>query len=126
LPNNEKNEEEIEKNYFTRYTNSTGIKWDLEEKALFKSYFEKRLRVVTGGIEEVEGKEEEGTGNTEEVKISKFIKYPFERYVITLELSPNNEFIGISEVTLNRDFRSFREKIASVKSVDAEDLHFEE
>lgn len=126
MPNNEKNEEEIEKNYFTRYTNSTGIKWDLEEKALFKSYFEKRLRVVTGGIEEVEGKEEEGTGNTEEVKISKFIKYPFERYVITLELSPNNEFIGISEVTLNRDFRSFREKIASVKSVDAEDLHFEE
>lgn len=126
MPNNEKNEEEIEKNYFTRYTNSTGIKWDLEEKALFKLYFEKRLRVVTGGIEEVEGKEEEGTGNTEEVKISKFIKYPFERYVITLELSSNNEFIGISEVTLNRDFRSFREKIASVKSVDAEDLHFEE
>ena len=126
MPNNEKNEEEIEKNYFTRYTNSTGFKWDLEEKALFKLYFEKRLRFVTGDIEEVEGKEEEGTGNTEEVKISKFIKYPFERYVITLELSPNNEFIGISEVTLNRDFRSFREKIASVKSVDAEDLHFEE
>lgn len=126
MPNNEKNEEEIEKNYFTRYTNSTGIKWDLEEKALFKLYFEKRLRFVTGDIEKVEGKEEEGTGNTEEVKISKFIKYPFERYVITLELSPNNEFIGISEVTLNRDFRSFREKIASVKSVDAEDLHFEE
>ncbi len=126
MPNNEKNEGEIEKNYFTRYTNSTGFKWDLEEKALFKLYFEKRLRFVTGDIEEVEGKEEEGTGNTEEVKISKFIKYPFERYVITLELSPNNEFIGISEVTLNRDFRSFREKIASVKSVDAEDLHFEE
>lgn len=108
----EENEEEIERNPFTFSINWTGIRDDLEERLSPLFQIRKRL--------------EEATGSREEIKSNKFIKYPFDRYIITIELSPNNEFIGITQITLNKDFRSYLEKIKTEKILNIEDYNIEE
>ena len=42
----------------------------------------------------------------------KTIVYPFGKYQITIKLSLNNEFIGILEVKVNKDFLSYRQNIS--------------
>lgn len=68
----------------------------------------------------------ESTGIVDEPKQIKFIKYPFDRYKITVAVSSNNEFIGITEVQLNEDFRNYKQKHISQTSLNVEDFYFEE
>lgn len=58
----------------------------------------------------------EGTGaHVEETQINtKIIGYPFGRYNIKVQLSENNEFLGIEEIELMRDFLSDKQKISFV------------
>jgi len=51
-----------------------------------------------------------GTGG--HTKDFKEIVYPFHKYEITVKVSPNNEFIGISKVKVNKDFRSYKQKVS--------------
>lgn len=68
----------------------------------------------------------ESTGIIDEPVSIKFIKYPFDRYNITVAISSNNEFIGITEVQLNEDFRSYKLKRTSQFSAEVEDFYFKE
>jgi hypothetical protein len=51
-----------------------------------------------------------GTGSHEGPDEYKIIVYPFDRYEIKVKLTPANEFVGIVEVSLNKDFLSYRQK----------------
>ena len=94
------------------YISSTGLKWEeLQEE-------------ISGFI--FSGKKSELTGSIEEIKSSKFMKYPFDRYIVTVELSPNNEFLGITEIQLNKDFRDYKAKKHSQISLNIEEFYSEE
>lgn len=69
--------------------------------------------------------QKEGTGSREVTKEYKEIVYPFGKYQITVRLSPGNEFIGISEVKVNRDFLSYKQKMISKGFHDVEEFYRE-
>lgn len=57
---------------------------------------------------------------------TKFIVYPFGKYEITVELTSTNEFLGIVEVKVNKDFRSYSQRITSTKVHDVEEYYKDE
>ncbi|MHA1195341.1 MAG: hypothetical protein ACTSRH_02455 [Promethearchaeota archaeon] len=67
------------------------------------------------------------TGIVNEPKSNKkIIKYPFDRYIVTIELTPDNKFLGIREIQLNKDFRNYSQKKQSQISFNIEQYYFEE
>ena len=71
-------------------------------------------------------KDAEITGDIGEPKSTKIIKYTFDRYVVTIEISSKNEFLGITEIQLNKDFRNYKQKKESQITFDVEQYYFEE
>jgi len=67
----------------------------------------------------------QGTGSHEKFDDSKIILYPFDKYQIKIKLSPSNEFIGIVEVKINKDFLSHKQKITSQGFLDVEEYYQE-
>jgi len=53
------------------------------------------------------------------------IVYPFGKYEVTVELSPDNKFIGISEIKVNKDFRSYKQRIVSKGFHDVDEFYKE-
>ncbi len=51
-----------------------------------------------------------GTGSTS-TKDFVTLEYPFERYVITVKLTSDGRFVGIEEVRINQDFRSYKQSV---------------
>lgn len=73
-----------------------------------------------------ENLKKEGTGNHEVPKKPKEYKevvYPFDKYEIRVRLSHTNEFIGIVEVKVNKDFLSYKQKITSKGFHDVEEFY---
>ena len=50
------------------------------------------------------------TSKAEEGYIIRII--PFEQYLISVKLTQDERFVGILEIAVNKDFRSFRHKIS--------------
>jgi len=50
-----------------------------------------------------------------------FIEYPIGAFTATVQLSPKGEFVGIVEIKVNKDFRNFRQKIATKVHPDVAD-----
>lgn len=69
--------------------------------------------------------EKEETGGHEAQEEHKIIVYPFDRYQIKIELTSNNEFVGITEVKLNKDFLSYKQKISTQGFHDVEEFYKE-
>jgi len=67
----------------------------------------------------------EGTGSHEVFENYKTIIYPFDKYQITIKVTPNNEFIGITEVKINKDFLSYKQKIARKGYHDVDEYYRE-
>jgi len=53
-----------------------------------------------------------GTGGPEEIEDYRIISFPFGRYEIKIKVTPNNEFIEIVEVGINKDFLTQKQKIS--------------
>ena len=68
---------------------------------------------------------EEGTGHHDEFEDYKIVTRPFGRYLITLKLTPENEFIDVLEIKLNKDFLSSKHKMALQDFHDAEKFYQE-
>jgi hypothetical protein len=51
-----------------------------------------------------------GTGSTS-AKEYVTINYPFEKYEIIVKLTMDGRFVGIEEVRINKDFRSYKQSI---------------
>ena len=64
----------------------------------------------------------QGTGSHDLHAGTKIISYPFDRYEIKIELTPTNEFIGVVEVSVNRDFLSHKQKLTSWGSLGFHDV----
>lgn len=68
---------------------------------------------------------ENGTGGSLSPKEFKEVVYPFEQYEVKLRLSPNNEFIAITEIRVKKDFVSYKEKISTKGFHDVESYYSE-
>ena len=69
---------------------------------------------------------ETGTGSKGFIKELKIIEYPFDKYLVKVGLSPENEFLGIIEINVNKDFRSYSEKFKAEDYHNLEELKFED
>lgn len=65
----------------------------------------------------------QGTGSHDLPDDYKIILYPFDKYQITIKLTPSNEFIGIIEVKVNKFFLSHKQKIASHGFHDVDEFY---
>ena len=61
----------------------------------------------------------------EHIEHYKTIIYPFDRYEINVQLGPNNEFIGVIGVKLNKDFIAYEKKRMPLGYHDVDDLYNE-
>ncbi|MBL7075547.1 hypothetical protein ISS37_09960 [candidate division KSB1 bacterium] len=67
----------------------------------------------------------QGTGSHGEPDDYNIIVYPFDKYQIKIKLTPNNEFLGIIEVGVNKEFLSYKQKIASKGYHDVDEFYRE-
>ena len=65
------------------------------------------------------------TGNFDFTE-TKIIKYKFGQYDLKIEVTLENKFIDITEIKLNKDFRSLKQKLAATKVFDVEEYYIEE
>jgi len=67
---------------------------------------------------------EQGTGMQAEQH--RIVSCFFDRYVIKVRLGPREEFIGIVEVGINKDFLSHRQRLSVRGTHDVSDLYPED
>lgn len=67
-----------------------------------------------------------GTGATGETGDYRIISYLFGRYEIKVKVTPNNEFVGIIEVGINKDFLTQQQKISLQGFHDVEKFYVEQ
>lgn len=68
---------------------------------------------------------EQGTGGRGEGYDYQIVSYPFDRYEIKVKLSPSNQFIGITEVKLNKSFLSHSQRIGTQNYLDVDKYYRE-
>jgi hypothetical protein len=68
---------------------------------------------------------EQATGRFGEIGEYKIISFPFDRYEIKIKLTPNNEFIEIVEVGINKDFMTQKQRLGVQSYLDANDYYRE-
>lgn len=69
--------------------------------------------------------EPEATGDMTEDYGYKTISYPFDRYEIKVKVTSTNEFVGITEVKINKDFLSHRQRIGTLSYLDVDEYYRE-
>jgi hypothetical protein len=80
----------------------------------------------SSGEEAIEAKvKNEGTGSPSIPSEYKDIIYAFDKYEIKVRLTPDNQFIGIVEVKVNKDFLSYKQKVTSKGFHDVEEFYKE-
>lgn len=67
----------------------------------------------------------QATGNLGGIKDHRIISYPFGRYDIKIKVTPNNEFVEIVEVAINKDFLTHKQKISLQGFHDVEKFYVE-
>jgi len=67
----------------------------------------------------------DATGSLDVHREYKEVVYPFDRYEITVRLSPDNKFIGISGVKINKDFLSYKQRMISEGFHDVDEFYTE-
>lgn len=55
----------------------------------------------------------------------KYVTYPFDKYEIKVKLTDKNEFVGVEEVRISRDFLSNKQRISTRGSHDIEEFYRE-
>ena len=71
----------------------------------------------------------QGTGSHTMPRELKIVEIPFDKYIIKIKLSPENEFLGIQGVMVNKEFLSYSQKIAALSASgyhDVEEYYREE
>jgi len=68
---------------------------------------------------------EEGTGSHDGFEDYMIVTRPFGRYLITLKLTPENEFIDVVAVEINKEFLSYKQKTALKGYHDVEEFYKE-
>jgi hypothetical protein len=68
---------------------------------------------------------QDATGKTGKTGDYKIISFPFGKYEIKVKVASNNEFVGIVEVSVNKDFISLEQKIGLEGSHDVDKFYKE-
>ncbi|MCI0532379.1 MAG: hypothetical protein L0Y74_10625 [candidate division Zixibacteria bacterium] len=55
----------------------------------------------------------------------KIVVFPFGKYEVTIKVSDSNEFEGVVEIKVNKDFKAFKEKSTPVGYHDVEQYYRE-
>jgi len=94
---------------------------ELKKNVIVKEESRSQLESVESPeeVSKSQGIMEKGTGGLPS-KGFKEVVYPFDQYEIKVRLSPNNEFIAITEVKVKKDFMSYKEKISTKGYHDVE------
>ena len=82
--------------------------------------FEKYQEMIESRIEE------QSTGNIISPSFASILEYPFDQYTIKVALSDDNKFIGITEVVVDKDFRSMENILRNIKVHNLEEFNAEE
>ncbi len=69
--------------------------------------------------------QKQGIGGQDMPEDYKIITYPFDKYQIKIKLTPSNEFIGIIEVKINKEFLFYKQKITSKGFHDVDEFYHE-
>jgi len=67
----------------------------------------------------------QATGNIISSEDYRIIPYSFDIYEIKVKVSPNNEFLGIVEVKVNKDFLSYKQRLSKQSYLDVSDYYRE-
>lgn len=67
----------------------------------------------------------QATGSIGEGEDYKIISYPFDRYEIKIKLSSSDKFMGITEVKINKDFLSHKQKMGIKTYLDVDEYYRE-
>jgi len=73
--------------------------------------------------EDYEELKDKGTGSHSEVTDYKIVVFPFDKYQIKIKLKPNNEFLEVIEVKINKEFLSHKQKITHADFHDVEEFY---
>jgi hypothetical protein len=65
------------------------------------------------------------TGSSATPQDCEFVRYPFDKYVITVKVGPNKEFLDVIEVQLNKEFLSYLQKRTPKGYHDVEEFYKE-
>jgi hypothetical protein len=66
--------------------------------------------------------ETKGTGSHAPDEEAISVVYPFDRYMITVKLTPDGRFLGIEEVAISKDFLDYAQKVAALSSTGYHDV----
>ena len=69
---------------------------------------------------------DQGTGSHTDIADYKLVTRPFGQYQVTVKLTSDDRFVSIEEIKLNRDFATYKQKIASLGSWDVSKYYDEE
>lgn len=53
----------------------------------------------------------------------KIIEYPFGNYTIKVKVAPTNEFLGIIEIEVDKDFLNLKQRISSKGYLDVDEFY---
>ena len=63
-----------------------------------------------------------GTGDHDLLDESRTIEVHFGKYIIKVIISSNNEFLGVEEVIVNKDFLSYQQRLTALQSIGYHDV----
>lgn len=75
-------------------------------------------------IDYLELREEYKTGNI--YLESKSIIYPFDKYEVEVKLAPDGKFLGITGISINKDFLSYTQRLNSYGYIDLDKYYSED
>lgn len=69
--------------------------------------------------------EDKGTGSYVKSNDYRIIVCPFDMFQVKVKVTPANEFLGIVEVGIDKDFLSYKQKITAFGGHDVEEFYDE-
>lgn len=66
-----------------------------------------------------------GTGSHEDLEDYKIVERSVANYTIKLRLTADDRFVDILEISVNKDFADYKQKIAAIGSWDASEYYVE-
>ncbi len=65
----------------------------------------------------------QGTGGHQDLSDCRVVDYAFDKYIVKILVTSANEFVGITEIRINKDFRSYQQKLANIGYHDVDDFY---
>jgi len=91
------------------------ILWRKKVNNLYQDYDKNHLEIS-----------EKGTGDFDIEKEFKIKEVLFDKYIIKVKLTLNGKFVGIEEISFDKDFLSYKQKILKHSVKDVEEYYIDD